>query len=490
MSEARLRVLHVCAEIFPLLKTGGLSDVAAGLPPALERLGCDVHMLVPGFPDFMQGIPDRHLVAELPPRFGAHALRLWFGTLPNGINSYCIEAPGLYDRPGNPYVDQHNQPYGDNYRRFALLGWMAARIADGLDFFWKPQVVHGHDWHAGLAFAYLKALEATRGKLAGTVFTIHNLAYQGNFSPHVLGEIDLPGHFFSPDGLEFHGQVSFLKAGLYYADKLSTVSPTYAREIQHGELSCGFDGLLQWRAGDLSGILNGVDTEVWNPATDKAIAAGYDVRSLSGKKKCRAALQRETGLAEQSDAPVFCVISRLVPQKGLHLVLGELDAILQRGGQLVILGSGDHDLERGFQEFARHHPKQASIQIGFDEPKAHRMVAGCDVIMVPSRFEPCGLTQLYGLLYGTLPLVHKTGGLADTVNDCSAENLENDSATGFVFDRFDRPSFHDAVQRVFDLYRQPQSWRKVQKRAMRQKFTWDMAAQEYLALYAQVQPRD
>lgn len=483
-----MRVLQVCAEIFPFLKTGGLADVTAGLPPALKQLGCDVHMLVPGFPEFVQGIQDQHLVAELPPRFGAHSLRLYFGTLPaTGIKIYYIDAPGLYDRPGNPYSDFHNNAYWDNYRRFALLGWMAARIADGLDFFWKPQVVHGHDWHAGLTFAYLKAVEQAGGrKLAGTLFTIHNMAYQGNYPADVFGELDLPASFFSPEGLEFHGQLSFLKSGIFYADKISTVSPTYAHEIQHGEQACGHDGLLRKRASDLHGILNGVDTGIWNPARDTALAAKYGVRSLNGKMACRKALQQETGLSEQNEAPIFCVVSRLVPQKGLHLLLAVLERIVQRGGQLVILGSGDYDLEQRFKGFAFHHPQQVSIQIGYDEPKAHRIIAGSDVIIVPSRYEPCGLTQLYGLLYGTLPLVHKVGGLADTVSDCSPENLANGSATGFTFDRFDEHALHEAMERVFVLYGRPAAWKKVQKRGMQQQLGWERPAEQYLALYNQV----
>lgn len=485
MGASRIRILHVCAEIFPFLKTGGLADVTAGLPPALAKLGCDVHMLVPGFPAFVQGIRDPHLVAELPPRFGASSLRLYFGELHDtGIKAYYIDAPGLFDRPGDPYADSGHQPYRDNYRRFALLGWMAARIADGLDFFWKPQVVHGHDWHSGLAFAYMKATEQASGrKLAGTLITIHNLAYQGNFPGVIFDELELPGSFFGLDGAEFYGQLSFLKAGLSYADKISTVSPTYAREIQGEEQGCGLDGLLRKRADDIHGILNGVDDSIWNPAKDKAIAANYDARSMSGKKKCRSALQKEAGLLEQNEAPVFCIVSRLVPQKGLHLLLPALQGILQRGGQLVMLGSGDRGLEEKFKDFAFHNPQQVSVQIGYDEQKAHRIIAGSDVIMVPSRYEPCGLTQLYGLLYGTLPLVHKVGGLADTVADCSPENLANGLATGFVFEQFGAHALQNAVGRVFALYSDSAAWKKVQRQGMQQKLGWDKPAKQYFALY-------
>ncbi len=483
-----MRVLHVCTEIYPLLKTGGLADVAGALPPALARLSCDVRVLVPGFPAFHDGILDRKLVAELPGGFGAATMRLYCGSLPdNGIKAYVIDAPELYDRPGNPYSDSENRSYPDNYRRFALLGWLAARLAEGLDPDWSPQVVHGHDWHAGLASAYLKAAEfATGRKLAGSIFTVHNLAYQGVFSRQVFGELGLPGSFFDINGVEFHDQLSFLKAGLFYSDKLTTVSPTYAHEIQTAEQGCGLDGLLRYRAGDLYGILNGVDSAIWNPKADAAIAAPYDIRSMTGKLKCKTALQEETGLKVQNEAPLFGVVSRFTEQKGLNLVLAGLPEILRRGGQVVLLGSGDAAMEAAFQAAALAHPQALSVHIGYDEQRSHRIIAGCDVILVPSRFEPCGLTQLYGLMYGTLPLVRRVGGLADTVVDCSLETMADELATGFVFDEFEVNAFDAAVRRVFALYGRKADWRQVQKRAMQQQFSWDVAAQAFLSLYRHV----
>jgi len=485
-----MRVLHVCSEIYPLLKTGGLADVAGALPVAQAKSGCDARVLVPGFPALRAGILDQRLVAEIAPAFGAEAIRLYRGTLPSSsLAVYVIDAPDLYDRPGNPYADANNHAYPDNYRRFALLGWIAARMADGLDASWQPQVVHAHDWHAGLAPAYLKAAEqATGRRLAGSVQTIHNLAYQGNFPGHVFGELGLPAHFYSVDGLEFHGNCSFLKSGLYYADKLTTVSPTYAREIQGSEQGCGFDGLLRTRAGDLAGILNGVDDAVWNPATDRLIPQPYDTRSVAGKLKGKTALQQEAGLAVQNDVPLFCVVSRLTDQKGLHLVLAALPRILERGGQIMLLGSGDAELEAGFQAAAAAHPQSVAVKIGYDEQLSHRLIAGSDVILVPSRFEPCGLTQLYGLKYGTLPLVRRVGGLADTVIDCSLENLDEALATGFVFDSFDAAGIDAAIRRAFALYRRKSDWKQVQKRAMLQQFGWETAAAQYLALYRQIAP--
>jgi starch synthase len=485
-----MRVLHVCSEIYPLLKTGGLADVAGALPVAQSTSGCDARVLVPGFPALRAGILDQQLVTEVEPAFGSGAVSLYRGTLPgSSLAVYVIDAPDLYDRPGNPYADANNHAYPDNYRRFALLGWIAARMAEGLDPSWQPQIVHAHDWHAGLAPAYLKAAEqATGRRLAGSVQTIHNLAYQGNFPGHVFGELGLPAHFYNVDGLEFHGMCSFLKAGLFYADKLTTVSPTYAREIQGSDQGCGFDGLLRARAGDLAGILNGVDDAVWNPATDRLIPQPYDTRSVAGKLKGKTALQQEAGLAVQNDAPLFCVVSRLTDQKGLHLVQGALPAILERGGQIMLLGSGDADLEAGFQAAAAAHPQSVAVKIGYDEQLSHRLIAASDVILVPSRFEPCGLTQLYGLKYGTLPLVRRVGGLADTVVDCSLENLDEGLATGFVFDSFDAAGLDAAIRRAFALYRRKSDWKQVQKRAMLQQFGWETAAAQYLALYRQIAP--
>jgi len=483
-----LRVLHVCSEIFPYLKTGGLADVTGALPPVLAKMGCDVRMLVPGFPDFTRHIQNRHLVAELPPCFGAHALRLFYGTLPQtGLSAYYIDAPGLYDRPGNPYIDIYGQSYSDNHRRFALLGWMAVRLVEGFDFFWRPQIMHGHDWHAGLAFAYLQAFQREKGeKQVGSVFTIHNMAYQGNFPGHVFGELDLPYDLFSPEGLEFYGQVSFLKAGLSYADKITTVSPTYAREIHGGEQSCGLGGVVQKRGRDIVGILNGIDTHVWSPSTDVALTATYNARSITGKKQCRLALQQEMGLRSQNAAPVFCVVSRFASQKGLNLILGVMNMLLEKGGQIVIVGNGEHHLEQAFSDYAQRYPQQVAVKIGYDELLAHRVIAGSDVIMVPSRYEPCGLTQFYGLRYGTLPLVHRVGGLADSVTNITQESLADRTATGFTFDHFDIPAIEDAVNRVFSLFVQPHEWRAVQRQGMKLQLSWKYSASEYKKLYDEI----
>lgn len=478
-----MKILHVCSEVFPLLKTGGLADVAGALPAVLNKLGTDNRLLVPGFPAFMDGIKDKQLVKELHNKFGASVVRLYFGRL-DSVDVYIIDAPELYNRQGNPYLDSNNQSYADNYLRFALLGWVAAQIANGLDEHWLPNVVHGHDWHAGLMPAYIRAIEEYSGKkLARTILTVHNLAYQGVFPAHVFYELELPWHFFNMNGMEFYGQVSFLKAGLYFADKITTVSPSYALEIQTEEQGCGLSGLLHSRRHDLYGVLNGVDPQVWSPEQDKNIAENFSIKSMSGKATCRQALQSHVGITQQAEQPIFTIVSRLTEQKGLHLVVDGIYDIINRGGQVVILGSGEHEIEAAFAHVASKHPESVAIQFGYDELHAHRLIAGSDVIMVPSRFEPCGLTQLYGMAYGTLPLVHAVGGLKDTVSDTSLENLVDDIATGFVFEQFDVSGFKTAVRRAFALFSRKSDWKKVQKHAMQQNFSWDAAANKYLEIY-------
>lgn len=478
-----MRVLQVSAEIFPLLKTGGLADVAGALPGALARAGADVRVLLPGFPALREGLSDAATVAEFQAPWGEPA-RLLFGHLAalGGLPAYVVEAPALYDRPGNPYQDEHGHPYADNHRRFALLGFAAARLAEGLDPWWTPGVVHSHDWHAALVNAYL-AFSPHRPPVR-TVYTVHNLAYQGLCGARHLHELGLPGHAFAVEGLEFHGQLSFMKAGLFYADHVTTVSPTYAHEIQTPQQGCGLHGLLRRRAagGSLSGILNGVDQRVWDPAADALIARRYDAAKLAGKAHCRTALQKEMGL-EQRPGPLFGMVSRLAEQKGLPLLVALLPELVARGGQLVTLGAGDPGIEAALREAAAAHPEAVAIRVGYDEALAHRIFAGSDVTLVPSLYEPCGLTQLYGLRYGSLPLVRRVGGLADTVVDCTLEDLVEEKSTGFVFDAFDAGDMRRALRRAFALFARQTDWKAVQRRAMAQHFGWDDAAEQYLALY-------
>ena len=477
-----MKVLQVSAEIFPLLKTGGLADIAGALPAALNAAGCDVRVLLPGFAPIMADLQSASVLTELTAPWGERVL-LRQGVLGSlGIAAYVIDAPHLYARAGTPYEDAQRQPHHDNHLRFALLGWVAAQLACGLDGHWQPAVVHSHDWHAALTSAYL-AFGPTQGRRVASVYTVHNLAYQGIFAPIHFFDLGLPTHAFSVNGLEFHGQLSFMKAGLYYADHISTVSPTYAQEIQTPEQGCGLDGLLRSRAHDLSGILNAVDEAVWNPATDAAIPVPFDATKTAGKARCKAALQQELGLAGKPDAPLFGVVSRLTEQKGLYLVLALLDELIARGGQLVVLGAGEAALEDAFLARAAAHPQAVAVRIGYDEAHAHRIFAATDVTLVPSRFEPCGLTQMYGLKYGSLPLVHRVGGLADTVVDCALENLADGSANGFVFDAFNPEAMARAMRRAWALYERKSEWRSVRQRAMQQPLGWDKAAAQYAALY-------
>lgn len=472
-----MRVLHVCSELYPLLKTGGLADVLGALPFAQQRAGMDVRVLLPAFPSVVAGLGHTDIVARLG-EFPEY-VTLRYGRY-RGLGIYLLDAPYLYGRSGNPYHDDNYQDYADNYKRFAFLAWAGAELAVGLDALWRADVVHAHDWHAGLTPAYL----AAKGRPAKSVFTIHNLAYQGCFDAVHLGELGLPHEMFSPDGLEWHGQISYLKAGLFYADVVTAVSPTYAREITTPEFSYGFDGLLNMlqQQGRLKGILNGVDAEVWNPATDQWIAARYDAGHREGKAVNKAALQQHFGLP-QNGALLLGMVTRLTDQKGVDLLLENVGHIIGQGGQLVVLGSGNPDYQRRLLELAAQYPQQIGVVIGYDETLSHLITAGSDVILVPSRFEPCGLTQLYGLKYGTLPLVRRTGGLADTVVHADDANIRQQQATGFVFEDADVQGLRWALDQAFALWKRPDLWDKVQNQAMHQDFSWELAAQHYDALY-------
>lgn len=482
-----MRVLHVAAEVFPLVKTGGLADVVGALPQALAAAGADVRLVLPGYPSIVDAVLHQKPVAELGPLFGAGRVTLRLGTMPySHIPAYVIDAPWLYRRSGGPYQAADGSEWADNLQRFALLGWMAAHLAAGeMDPEWAPQVLHAHDWHAAMACAYMAAHPGTA---ASSVFTVHNLAFQGLFPQPEFAQLGLPLRFMQSHGLEFHGQLSFMKAGLKYAQRITTVSPTYAHEIATHEFGCGLDGVIRGRGADVSGILNGVDGAVWNPATDSGLAARYSVQDLAGKPRNKAALQKEVALELRPQAPVFGVVSRLTAQKGLDLVLAALPALLRSGAQLVVQGTGDPVLEAAFTAAAFSHPSQVAVRIGYDEVFAHRLIAGSDLMMVPSRFEPCGLTQLYALRYGTLPLVRRVGGLADTVVDADEAAVKEGRATGFVFDATTPAALEAAVLRAVQAHATAPLWRQMVTTAMRQDFSWGGAAARYMALYRGLQP--
>ena len=484
-----MKVLHAAAEVFPLVKTGGLADVVGALPEALIAQGADVRLVLPGLPAILKGVERQKVVCELGAVFGAGRVTLRSGRLAhNGVAAYVVDAPFLYQRPGNPYLAADGGEWPDNLQRFALLGWVAAHLAAGeLDVTWKPDVLHAHDWHAGMACAYAACHPGTA---AATVYTIHNLAYQGLFADgdfHLLG---LPSRLMAPGGLEFHGQLSFMKAGLKYAHRVTTVSPTYAREIATEPFGCGLDGVIRARGAHVSGILNGVDGTVWNPASDALIAAPYSDTSLSGKASCKSALQRELGLADDGTAPLFAVVSRLTSQKGLDLVIDALPALLAGpaagGAQLAVLGNGDPALEAAFAKAEVAHRGRVSARLVYDENLAHRIIAGADAMLVPSRFEPCGLTQLYALRYGTVPVVRRVGGLVDTVVDADPLAIKNDQATGFMFGPATSAALAQALDQAVNAWRQPTLWRQLMRRGMAQNFSWHAAASQYLALYQEI----
>ncbi|MBV9200362.1 MAG: glycogen synthase GlgA [Alphaproteobacteria bacterium] len=484
-----MRVLHVAAELYPWVKSGGLGDVAAALPPALSTFGIDVRLLLPGFAGFLDAFTGITDVARLRTPYAAERVRIGLARVPGSAPlAYLADHSGFYDRPGSPYADPDGRDWPDNHRRFGLFGWVAAELARGADPSWRPEILHIHDWHAGLAPAYLSARRPDSNHVT-TVFTVHNLAYQGLFPAVLFPELALPPEFFSIDGVEFNGAVSFIKSGLFYADRLTTVSPTYAREIQTPAFGCGLEGLLRSRSHELTGILNGVDPSIWDPRHDPILPQSYGAEdAASGKRAAKAALQRRLGLADCDDGPLFGVVSRLTPQKGLDLLLACFPEIIADGSRIAILGSGDGDLEQGFARAAAEHNREIAVEIGYDEALSHLIIAGADAVLLPSRFEPCGLTQLYALRYGTLPVVRRVGGFADTVVDATAVTLADGSATGFAFDDESPAALMSAIRRADVLFREPAVWLRMMHQAMAQDFSWSAAARRYLSVYRELRP--
>lgn len=466
------KVLSVASECAPLVKTGGLADVAGALPGALAPQGIEMRTLLPGYPQVMRAAANAEVVRSERDLFGGAGRVL--SARVAGLDLLVLDAPHLFDRAGSPYLDANGADWPDNPERFAALCWIAADIAETGAAGWMPDIVHCHDWQAGLLPVYL----GQRGLATPSVLTIHNIAFHGLASPDRMEALRLDPQGFSAEGFEFWGQVSALKAGLRYATRLTTVSPTYARELTTPEFGMGMEGILRAREQDLTGILNGIDLDVWNPATDPEIAT---YKTPRGKRRARAQLGAELGLPE-TDGPLCVVVSRLSHQKGLDLLLEALPALLDRGGQLALLGSGDKTLEAAFGKAAAAHPGVAA-HIGYDEKLSHRMMAGGDAILVPSRFEPCGLTQLYGLRYGTIPVVAMTGGLADTVINANPMALRSGVATGVQFSPVTSHALAGALIRLTELYRDRDTWSRLQRNAMRQEVGWSASAAEYAALY-------
>ena len=473
-----MNVLFVASEIYPLVKTGGLADVVGALPVALAEAGVEVRVVVPGYPEILDGIKGDGERRPLGDLLGAGDAWLVSGRLPeSGVPVWVIDCPALYDRKGRgPYLDPNGEDWPDNHLRFALLARAAVLLCEmGAALGWRPDILHAHDWHAGLAAAYL---HFRGGPRPGTVFTVHNMAFPGNFTAETLPAIGLPPEAFAIEGAEFHGKVSFLKAGLQYSDRITTVSPTYAREIREPEFGCGFEGLLDARSDDLRGILNGIDYRTWDPTSDPLITRTYDVEHLGRRDRNKDALRERFGLSRTDEAPVVGIVSRFTRQKGIDLILEAIPSLLAMGVQVMALGSGDRDLEKGFADSRASYPGRVGFEAGYDEALAHLIQAGCDMLLVPSRFEPCGLTQLSALRYGTPPVVRRTGGLADSVIDA-----RDGDGTGFVFDFATSSALADAVSRAVAAFRKRRSWRALQRRGMEQDFSWARAAVEYRTLY-------
>ncbi|MDP1594749.1 MAG: glycogen synthase GlgA [Gallionella sp.] len=478
-----IKVLFATSEIAPLIKTGGLADVSGALPAALRSLNIDVRVLLPGYPKVMAQLGPNEVVANFPDLPGFPPSRLIFSIMANGVPLLVLDCPDLYQREGGPYADANGHDWVDNALRFGLLSRIAALLGSSASpLSWRPDLVHGNDWQTGLTGAYLSVAEGA----VPNVITIHNLAFQGNFRPAKVELLHLPPASFNVNGIELYGKMSFLKAGLYYAYHITTVSPNYAREIQGDELGFGLQGLLRVRSEDITGILNGIDTDEWNPETDKHLPGHFSPTRMTGKAICKQALQNRMGLEVNPDVPLLGVVSRLTHQKGLDLLLEIAPRLMELPVQLVILGSGEPEMQQSALELSQRYPGKIAAMIGFDEGLSHQIEAGIDMFVMPSRFEPCGLNQFYSQRYGTPPIVHNTGGLADSVVDCTPETLKAGTASGFVFSGMTTENLFVTIQRAVALYRDQRNWKMLRKNCMTKDFSWKSSAKSYREVYLKV----
>ncbi|MFT3670807.1 glycogen synthase GlgA [Aestuariivirga sp.] len=474
-----MNVLSVASEVFPLIKTGGLADVVGALPSALKQHGVAMRVLVPGYPAVMKWLATGKTLHNYADLFGGPA-RVMFAEVA-GMELMAVDAPHLYERPGNPYVGADGKDWPDNALRFAALSTVAADIGRGALKTWTPDVLHLHDWQAALAAVDVRHRGGPR-----TVVTVHNIAFQGQFPASVFPRLGLPAAAYAMEGLEYYGNVGFLKGGLATADMITTVSPTYAREICTPEFGMGLDGLLRARRQNTIGIVNGIDTEVWNPATDKALAAPYGAKTMAKRKDNKRELEKRFGL-EPGDGILHGVVSRLTWQKGLDILANLLDWLVANGGRLAVVGTGEPGIENAFAAAAQRHPGRIAIVAKYDEALSHLVQGGADTMLVPSRFEPCGLTQLYGLRYGCVPVVARTGGLADTVIDANEAALSAGVATGFQFSPVDEPSLQNALQRAGTMFTTaPAEWTRLQTNGMAADVSWERSAAHYADLYKQM----
>ncbi|MCB9994340.1 MAG: glycogen synthase GlgA [Hyphomicrobiaceae bacterium] len=478
-----MEVLSVASEVYPLIKTGGLADVVGALPGALRRLNVNMRVLVPGYRQVIAKIAKPVVLKEMASLFGGPA-RLLDATV-SGLDLIVVDAPHLYDRDGSIYASPSGADWTDNWKRFGAFSQVAGQIGRGLIDGYSPAIIHAHDWQAGLVPAYLRFGPPTKVK---SVMTVHNLAFQGQFPREIFGELQLPAAANSVDGVEYYGAVGYLKAGLQCADAITTVSPTYASEIRTPEFGMGLEGLLNSRTSDVYGILNGIDLEAWDPGTDTALVEPYRISTVRRRAANKRAVRERFGL-EHSDAPLFGVVSRLTWQKGIDILANVLDRLVGMGAQLCVLGSGDGGIEDAIANAAGRHPGRIGIVRGYDEQLSHMIQGGADAILIPSRFEPCGLTQLIGLRYGCVPVVTRTGGLADTVVDANEAALSMGAATGVQISPLNENTLTEALRRAIALYRDEAVWAHIQRRGMKSDVGWDQSARKYVALYEKLMGR-
>ena len=484
-----MRILFVTSEAFPLIKTGGLADVSGSLPAALQAIDADVRILIPGYPAVLEKLVNPKYLTTISNLPSIGSINLIQGEMPETkVPVIAIDSAGLYHRDGGPYVDATGKDWEDNPIRFGMLSLVAAILSSEQSPLkdWIPDITHCNDWQTGLTPAFMHFMSAGRTQMnqAKSVLSIHNLAFQGCYSADWVQRLGLPADSYQINGVEYYGQLSFLKAGIFYADGLSTVSPTYAKEIQTETYGFGMQGLLKARGNEIHGILNGLDTHEWNPATDPYLAQHYDANNLDGKHGVKAVLQSKLGLNVEAKTPLLGVVSRLTHQKGLDMLLACAETLINNHGcQLAVLGSGETSYEQGYRDLAKRFPNQVSVTIGYHEELSHQIMAGSDIFIMPSRFEPCGLNQMYGLRYGTPPVVTNTGGLADSVQDSNDASIKGNSATGFVMPKATPEELLSATERALRYYRDEKIWKKIQENGMRQNLDWTNSAKEYMSMY-------
>jgi starch synthase len=476
-----MNILSVASEAFPFVKTGGLADVTGALPKYLASLDVSTATLMPGYPPLMSRVPTTAPIASFNDVLGEQASIHRVNA--EGLTLLVLDIPALFDRPGGLYLDQSGRDHADNWKRFAALSLVAAHIADGALGDWIPDVVHAHDWQAALTPVYMRMLDCG----VPVVLTIHNLAFQGQFQASLFPYLGLPQEFLSIEMLEYYGDISFLKGGIMAADAITTVSPTYAREIMSPRCGMGMQGVLWERADVVRGILNGIDEDIWGPARDPYLPVTYDFRSVGRRSVSRKQLINEAGIVDDG-GPIFSSVSRLTWQKGMDLLAEVADEIAHLGGALIVCGQGDKQIEDRLVAVAKTLPGKMSVHIGYEERIAHLIHGGADVLIQPSRFEPCGLTQLYALRYGNVPIVARTGGLAETVIDANDAAMGAGVATGFQFDPINSEGLRHAVRRAIEVYRSPSRWQELQRHGMTARFSWERSAKLYTDLYKTLTP--